>query len=311
MSEPPPTGVAQGPAVADQQALTPAAVEAVLADFRAWLAELASPPPAGETPGQAPPPAEAVDLHTLLGQFIALRHEVNLQTKASRAQLEQNAEALRQLAQAHDSLCKAQAVAQEAQEQGQEELLRPLLKTLVDLYDALSLGGREAQRVRDAVLPVLDQTLAETEPEGEPPPASPALAASASRPFWAFWRQQPSANDAAEVHARWEAWWKRDVQRRQARTDQVRQSGERLRQMLNSLITGYTMSLQRVERALRQHGLEPLPAEGEAFDPETMEVVEAVTDSGHAPGTVLEEVRRGYLWNGRVFRYAQVRVAKS
>ena len=26
---------------------------------------------------------------------------------------------------------------------------------------------------------------------------------------------------------------------------------------------------------------------------------------------VVEEVRRGYLWNGRVFRYAQVRVARS
>ena len=40
-------------------------------------------------------------------------------------------------------------------------------------------------------------------------------------------------------------------------------------------------------------------------------VVEAVTNSGHAPGTVIEEVRRGYFWNGRVFRYAQVRVARS
>ena len=26
---------------------------------------------------------------------------------------------------------------------------------------------------------------------------------------------------------------------------------------------------------------------------------------------VLEEVRRGYLWRGRVFRFAQVRVARS
>jgi molecular chaperone GrpE len=252
-----------------------------------------------------------VDLHTLLGQFIALRHEVNLQTKASRAQLEQNAEALRQLAQAHDSLCKAQAAAQDAEEQGQEELLRPLLKTLVDLYDALALGGREAQRVQDAVLPLLERLLSTSEPESEPPPTAPSLIAVESRPFWAFWRSTPVATAAAEVHAQWGAWWKRDVQRRQARAEQLRQGGERLRQMLTALITGYTMSLQRVERAVRQHGLEPLPAEGESFDPETMEVVEAVRDSGHAPGTVIAEVRRGYSWNGRVFRYAQVRVARS
>ncbi len=81
--------------------------------------------------------------------------------------------------------------------------------------------------------------------------------------------------------------------------------------MLTALVTGYTMSVQRVERALRQHGLEPILAVGERFDPERMEVVEASTGTGRTPGEVLEEVRRGYLWNGRVFRYAQVRVAKS
>ncbi len=42
-----------------------------------------------------------------------------------------------------------------------------------------------------------------------------------------------------------------------------------------------------------------------------MEVVEAVAESGRPAGEVIEEVRRGYLWKGRVFRYAQVRVAKS
>lgn len=306
MSEPPPTGVAQNPAVADHQALSPEAIEAVLADFRTWLAEFATAPPAGEPSGSA----ETVDLHTLLGQFVALRHEVNLQTKASRAQLEQNAEALRQLAQAHDSLCKAQAAAQEADEQGQEELLRPLLKTLVDLYDALALGGREAQRVQDYVLPVMERMLTAIEPESEPPPAAPPQTPTASRPFWAFWRPT-SPTTAAEIHAQWEDWWKKELQRRQARTEQLQQSGERLRQMLTALITGYTMSLQRIERALRQQGLEPMNAAGEPFDPETMEVVEAVTDSGAEPGTVIEEVRRGYLWNGRVFRYAQVRVARS
>ena len=70
-------------------------------------------------------------------------------------------------------------------------------------------------------------------------------------------------------------------------------------------------ALQRLERAMRQHGLEPTEAVGQPFDPERMEVLEAVTDSGRPPGEVLEEVRRGYLWNGRVFRYAQVRVARS
>jgi len=49
---------------------------------------------------------------------------------------------------------------------------------------------------------------------------------------------------------------------------------------------------------------------GEHFDPEIMEVVEAVAASGRPAGEVLEEVRRGYIWRESVFRYAQVRVAK-
>jgi molecular chaperone GrpE len=71
------------------------------------------------------------------------------------------------------------------------------------------------------------------------------------------------------------------------------------------------MSLQRIDRALRQHGLEPIPTVGDVYDPELMEAVEVVAGSGLAAGEVVQEVRRGYRWNGRVFRYAQVRVARG
>ena len=84
MSECPPPDVVENAPVHGAQALTPEAIEAVLADFRDWLHQLAAQPAAA--PGPPGPPAEPIDLHTLLGQFIALRHEVNLQTKASRAQ---------------------------------------------------------------------------------------------------------------------------------------------------------------------------------------------------------------------------------
>ncbi|MFL5341380.1 MAG: nucleotide exchange factor GrpE [Gemmataceae bacterium] len=74
--------------------------------------------------------------------------------------------------------------------------------------------------------------------------------------------------------------------------------------------SGLRMGLQRLERTLRQHGLEPIAATGRPFDPELMEVVDVAADSGRPVGEVMEEVRRGYLWNGKVFRFAQVRVAK-
>ena len=228
----------------------------MLADFRAWLREATVPPPPA-------PDAEAIDLHTLLAQFTALRHEVHLQTRAARAQQEQTAEALAALQQ-------SQPVDRDG-----DEALRPLLKALVDVYDSLSLAEREVRRAQDHVAP----------PQSAPTP--PAAAPS----FWSrlFGRKPVSAE----------------------RPQQAAPAADRAPQVLASVLTGYTMSLQRVERALRQHGLEPIPAVGEPFDPERMEVLEVVNDSGRPSGEVVGEVRRGYLWRGRVLRFAPVRVAKS
>jgi len=219
-----------------------------------------------------------VDLHTLLGQLLAVRQEVNLQTRAVRAQQEQNAQALQHLTSALDALEQGQAQAEQMQQQAVDQAVRPLLKTLIDLYDALALASREMQRLGEALLAKGGQQSAEAE--------TPSLL---SRFFS----------------------WKRKHERERESRRQKEEERERLRQLLTSLVTGYTMSLQRIERALQQHGLQAIPAAGERFDPERMEVVEAVADSGRPSGEVVEEVRRGYLWNGRVFRYAQVRVAKG
>src|SRR5690242_20663104 len=144
MSEHAPPAVPGDAAVGPEQArLSPERIDALLGEFRSWLENATVPSP---PPEPASPP---VDLHTLLAQFIALRHEVNLQTKASRAQQEQNAETLRQLAEALEALERREEQAGQAQQEVGDEQLRPLLKTLVDMHDALSLARREVQRVQE------------------------------------------------------------------------------------------------------------------------------------------------------------------
>ena len=276
-----------------------------MADFRSWLCAL----PADAAPLPIPED-EGPDLHTLLGQFVALRHDVNLQTKATRAQQEQTAETVALVRGSLDRLEAAESAAREAQEAATEQTLRPLLKALVDLYDALAIAGREVQRVEDSLVDLLDQMApaAEKTAEKEQRDATPLPEA----PAVPWWRRLFGGRAVLSIDAvglRDELHNERRLRAEQAA--HTRAIAQRVRQAVSSLVTGYEMSLQRVERALRQHDLETIATVGEPFDPERMEVVDAVLASGRPGGEVLEEVRRGYLWNGRIFRYAQVRVAKS
>jgi molecular chaperone GrpE len=287
MSEYTPPAVVGNAAVGAPENLTPEAIETILADFRSWLQQL----PTSASPAPSADEAEPIDLHTLLGQFIALRHEVNLQTKAVRGQQEQNADTLRRLSQALDALQAARDASQEASEEARDVHIRPLLKVLVDVADALGLARREIQRVQQTILSSLERLAITVSAPPEPPGPAPAPAG-----FWTRWfgssRVEPPM--AAPSDGR----------------KQTEELAMQIRQLLESLIAGYTMSLQRIERALRQQGLEPMACTGQPFDPERMEVMEAVADSGRPAGEVIEDVRPGYLWHGRVFRYAQVRVAR-
>ena len=180
------------------------------------------------------------------------------------------------------------------------------------MHDAVSLAGREMIRVQDTVLPLLSQIVDALQTDEAPldinievPPSPP------SSGWFGRFRQPAPPLDVAALKKSISAELQRRHDRQHERFRQAKEGVDRVRQLLLSLATGYTMSMQCVERTLRQHELEPIAAVGQSFDPEQMEVVEAVTDSGRPNGEVLDEVRRGYLWNGRVFRFAQVRVAKS
>jgi molecular chaperone GrpE len=270
MSDESPALIPASPPERGPEALTPDAIESILADFRTWLQEATQAPPIEAGP--------AFDVATFVQQFTALRQEVNLQTKASRAQLEQNTQALALLQQALEP-----ANAEPHDDQTQDELLRPLLKTLIDAHDSLSLAQREVQRL-------LDKT---------PMTSSPTNATTIELrlPYWTRWfgLDHTINKQLAKQH-----------RRASAAVD----PGPRFRQMLDALLIGYQMSLQRLERALQQHGLETIPCVGEPFDPETMEVAEVVRELGRSNIEVLDVLRPGYRWHGRLFRYAQVRVAK-
>src|SRR5690349_8830927 len=108
---------------ADAAVAGPPAVSEVLDDFRRWYEAAAA---GGALPEPAPP---GPDLATLLGHFVALRQEVNLQTRSVRAQQEQTAEFARAVQQSLDDLARPNP------DDGSDSVA-PLVKALIDAYDA-------------------------------------------------------------------------------------------------------------------------------------------------------------------------------
>ena len=74
---------------------------------------------------------------------------------------------------------------------------------------------------------------------------------------------------------------------------------------------GLRMTLRRLDQVLLDRRVVPMQLAGEAFDPRRARVVGTSADSAAADGTVLQEVRAGFLWDEQVLRTADVIVSKS
>jgi molecular chaperone GrpE len=73
---------------------------------------------------------------------------------------------------------------------------------------------------------------------------------------------------------------------------------------------GVQMIAQSYRQVLQDHGVQPIPAEGEAFDPALHEAVgQQPAPEGTEPGTVLAVVQAGYTLGELVLRAARVIVA--
>jgi molecular chaperone GrpE len=63
-------------------------------------------------------------------------------------------------------------------------------------------------------------------------------------------------------------------------------------------------------RALALHHITPIPTVGRAFDPVLHEVVGSAETADQPPGTILDQIRRGWMIGDRVLRPAGVRIAR-
>jgi molecular chaperone GrpE len=66
---------------------------------------------------------------------------------------------------------------------------------------------------------------------------------------------------------------------------------------------------RKLQNLVERQGITPSQSVGEKFDPRLHEAIESVRSDKYEPGTVIEEVQRGYRWGDELLRPARVRVA--
>ena len=77
----------------------------------------------------------------------------------------------------------------------------------------------------------------------------------------------------------------------------------------NNIQKSYQGIYKQLVDCLKQLGVSPMRPEGEEFDPNLHEAVMREPTADHPEGTVMEELRRGYLLGEQVLRHAMVKVA--
>ena len=77
------------------------------------------------------------------------------------------------------------------------------------------------------------------------------------------------------------------------------------------VMQGLKLAQQELHQVLESHGVTVVQTLGEAFNPELHEAVAAVESADAKEGTILDEIQRGYVLNGRLIRPSRVRIAQQ
>ncbi|MGB2610473.1 MAG: nucleotide exchange factor GrpE [Isosphaeraceae bacterium] len=258
----------------------PGEIESVLARFHQWLAAAradaansASSVLEQEAEHDSCRPFGLIDL---VEEFTALRQELKLQTKSTRGLQEQAESLLPALRQAIEHF---RSVAPR-EEQAAWSAGKPIAEGLATLDEALDRCRIEIEKAR---IVGIEQTP----------------------------RKLAQALD--RMHAGL-PWLRRFLLRRYHR--QMREVVEREAQGMNqawlqSLLEGFDLIQNRVRKVLQSEAIEPITCLGRPVDPDRMIVIEITDSPDWPPQTVIEELRRGYTWRGRVLRLAEVRAVRG
>lgn len=93
-------------------------------------------------------------------------------------------------------------------------------------------------------------------------------------------------------------------------TDELERAFQHSGQSPEALEEGIQIVYRLLLTRMAAEGIVPFASEGEAFDPRYHEAVATEAKESCAPGTVIEEIQKGYRWGDEVLRPAKVIVAR-
>lgn len=79
---------------------------------------------------------------------------------------------------------------------------------------------------------------------------------------------------------------------------------------LEGLSKGVEMITRSLQEIIKNEGVEPIEALGQAFDPQYHQPLIVEESDEHSENTVIEEFQTGYILHGRVIRPSLVKVSK-
>jgi len=71
-------------------------------------------------------------------------------------------------------------------------------------------------------------------------------------------------------------------------------------------LQGVEMTMKKLKRVLEKEEVSPIECVGQAFDPSKHEVIAKVENDEE--GKIIEEIRKGYIMNGKVIRPSVVKI---
>jgi len=77
----------------------------------------------------------------------------------------------------------------------------------------------------------------------------------------------------------------------------------------NALLEGVEMTRKKLYTILEQEGFVKIEAYGKPFDPNVHEILAKVPTKNYDEGIVIEEVRKGFMFKGKVIRPSIVKIA--